>query len=726
METLKVQAALIYTIFRNVENGYCVARFVTYDKQEKEFTATGIMGELEPERIYDLYGHYEEHPRYGMQFQVERYVPMQPNDSNSLIRYFSSAAFPGIGRKLAQTIVEALGDDAIQRIRQDEEVLDQIPGISVKKRAILVKGVNQLADLDDSVVFFTQYGISPQLIAKIQAKYGEEAVELVKQNPYRMVEDIDGIGFATADKLARALAFDENHPYRMQAAVLAAVRSLCMASGNTYVSAAQLKRESQKTVPSIHTDFDHILAELAMRRSLIIEADRIYHHTQYDAERGIAELLVNFPETQLPCDVADLDGAILEMEQEFHITYEEMQRQAIATFFAKPLAIISGGPGTGKTTIVKGILHLAQRYYPQAKIVLCAPTGRAAKRMSQLSEGDAITIHSLLKWDLESNRFMKDDKDPLDADILIVDEFSMVDAWLFYSLLRACRPVHKILLIGDRDQLPSVGPGCVLQDLMESNCFPMISLQKIFRQREDSDVVTLAHEIREGRFDGLRQAHDTAFFACSAYEVTKRVKQIVANAYEKGYQNNDIQVLAPMYNGVAGIDALNHALQEMMNPPAKHKREYRSGYRLFREGDKVMQLKNQPEDEVYNGDIGTIEEIIYAQEDIDNQNRIIVRYDDIVVEYAQEQIYHITHAYCISIHKAQGSEYPIVIMPVVNEYRHMLQRRLLYTGVSRAKKSLVLLGDLSAIRKAVSAQATQSRLSTLQNRLHQTFCEDEV
>lgn len=725
MEELKLQATLVYMIFRNAENGYSVARFVTYDKQEKEFTATGIMGELKTECVYDLYGHYEEHSRYGMQFHVEYYEMTPPNDKRSLVRYFSSAAFPGIGNKLARTIVDVLGSDAINRICQDEGVVDRIPGISAKKRQVLIQGVKQLADLDDSVIFFTQHGFSPQQIAKLQAKYGEEAVALIKENPYRMVEEIDGIGFATADKLARSLAFDADHPYRKQAAVLAAVLSLCMASGNTYVSAAQLKREVQKTIPDL-IDFDDLVAELTMRRSLIIEEDRIYHHTQYDAENGIAQLLAQFPEVELSADLSDLNAAIAEMEQEFHITYETKQREAMAMFFAEPLAIISGGPGTGKTTIVKGILRLAQRYYPQERIVLCAPTGRAAKRMAQLSDGAALTIHSLLKWDLESNRFMKDDKDPLDVDILIIDEFSMVDAWLFYSLLRACRSVHKILLIGDRDQLPSVGPGCVLQDLMESDCFPTITLAKIFRQREGSDVVALAHEIKEGRFDCLSQSHDTAFFACPAYEVSRRVKQIVANAYEKGYENNDIQVLAPMYNGVAGIDALNHALQEMMNPQSAHKRELRSGYRLFREGDKVMQLKNQPEDEVYNGDIGTIEEIVYAQEDAANQNRIIVRYDDIFVEYVQEQIYHITHAYCISIHKAQGSEYPIVIMPVVNEYRHMLQRRLLYTGVSRAKRSLVLLGDLEALQRAVNDQSKHDRLSTLTDRLRQTFSPAQV
>lgn len=720
METITIQAQYLMSIFHNAGNHYTVAKFITYDQAEKEFTATGILGDLQEDVVYNLIGNYEEHPRYGIQFHIVQYERAQPNDEKTLVRFFSSAQFPGIGRKIAQHIVETLGEDAIALIKDNPQVLGQVHGLSTKKIQVLVDGIAQSDDLDDSVVFFTMHGISPQNIAKIQAKYGDEAVDLVKENPYRLVSDVDGIGFASADKLAKALAFEEQHPYRIKAAVLSSVLAVAMASGDTYCHMSQIQREVDRMMGWHVEDLTSSIEELTQERLLIIEDERIYHVTQYDAECGIATFLSQFPYEEITAPDTYIQTAIAAMEEQFSIAYDTKQKEAIETFFREPFAIISGGPGTGKTTIVKGILHLAKKLYPAARIALCAPTGRAAKRLSQLSDGSATTIHSLLKWDLESNRFTKDAKDPLEVDILIVDEFSMVDAWVFYSLLRAGKQVAKILLIGDGDQLPSVGPGCVLKDLMDSGYFPLIQLEKIFRQSEGSDVVTLAHEIREGRFDTLRQGNDAAFFSCPTHEVTKRVLQIVDSAYEKGYRNSDIQVLAPMYNGLAGIDAMNHALQERMNPPTKEKRELRIGYRVFREGDKVLQLRNQPDDNVYNGDIGEIIEIIYAKEDLSKMNRIVAQFEDeIIVEYTGEQIYHITHAYCTSIHKAQGSEYPIVIMPIVKEYRHMLQRRLLYTGVTRAKKSLVLLGQAEALQRAVSTKEYQVRKSTLPQRLQQ-------
>lgn len=720
MEDLKLQARFLLMIYHNSSNNYGVARFISYDKEEKEFTATGIFVNLEEDRVYNLSGHYEEHYRYGMQFQVSSYELMRPNDEASLVRYFSSAMFPGIGPKLAAQIVDALGENAIQRIIDDEACLYTVAHLSDKKIATVIEGVKQFQDLDDSVVFFTKQGLSLQMIGKIQSAYGDEAVAKVKENPYRLVSEIDGIGFQTADKLAHALCFESDQPYRIKAAVLASVMACCMANGDTYTSKERLLYETKRLIHEDFDAFEQILEELAMERSILMEEERIYHHTQYDAEVGTGSFLAQFPYVEIDAFSNDLTREITAIEDDFHIIYEKKQKQAITTFFKEPFAIISGGPGTGKTTIVKGILTLAQKLYPQAKITLCAPTGRAAKRMAQLSDQEAVTIHSLLKWDLESNQFVKGFDDPLDCDILIVDEFSMVDAWLFYCLLRACKPVGKILLIGDKDQLPSVAPGCVLQDLIESDCFPIICLDKIFRQSEGSDVVTLAHEINEGSFQILQNAKDAAFFSCPAYEICARVKQIVESAYDKGYDNQDIQVLAPMYQGVAGIDALNRALQELMNPSQTDKRELRIGYRIFREGDKIMQLKNQPEEDVYNGDIGKIIEIIYANEDISKQNRIIADFDDTIVEYTQEAFHHITHAYCISIHKAQGSEYPIVIMPLVNEYRHMLQRRLLYTGVSRAKKSLVLLGQQEALHRAVHMQQ-KPRQSTLKERIISNF-----
>ncbi|MEG0275278.1 MAG: AAA family ATPase, partial [Longicatena sp.] len=367
------------------------------------------------------------------------------------------------------------------------------------------------------------------------------------------------------------------------------------------------------------------------------------------------------------------------------------------------------------------ILALCRTFLPTQRVALCAPTGRASKRLSELSNGSAMTLHSLLKWDLETNTFQANEKEPIDYDILIIDEFSMVDQWLFYNLVKASKNVRKILLIGDEDQLPSVGPGCVLKDLIESKQFSLSRLDKIFRQSEGSGVVRLAHEIRDGHIEVMNNTGDIAFFNAQNYEIKDLVMSIVSNAFEKGYQEKDIQVLAPMYGGVAGIDALNNALQKMINPPRGHVQEIKVGYRTFRENDKILQLKNQPDDGVFNGDIGTILEIIPSYEDIHHTNRITADFDGVIVEYAGEQIYHITHAYCVSIHKSQGSEYPIVILPIVSDYRHMLQKRLIYTAVTRAKKSLVMLGDPSVFERAIQIEDRQVRKSTLRQRILEFF-----
>lgn len=721
-EYQKLEARHIYTIFRNEENGYTVAKFVTYDTKEEEFTATGIFKELIEEERYTLQGEYKEHARYGMQFQVISYEKMLPNDESSLIRYFSSSAFPGIGKKTAKSIVSHLGEDALLKIKEDIHVLDAIEGMNEKKRNAIYQGIKEHGDLDDSIVFFSKFGMSVKNIMKLEAAYGKEAVEVVKENPYQMIEDIDGIGFATADKVAMELSFEMDHPYRIKAAILAAVLDICMANGDTYVVETQILRELKKRYGMDQIELSPFLSDLYTDRLLICEDERIYHHTQYEAEKGIAVFLGNFPYEEMKQKNLDhLDEDITHLEHHLHISYEDKQKQAIASFFKEPFSIITGGPGTGKTTIVQGILSLYQQYYPEQIISLCAPTGRAAKRLAQLSDGRAVTIHSLLKWDLESNTFLVNESDPIMADVLIIDEFSMVDQWLFYNLLQACRDVKKILLIGDEDQLASVGPGCVLKDLIESQCFPLTRLEKIFRQQEGSDVVTLAHMIREKEIPDFHQMQEIAFFPCQNFEVRNLVNKVVGNALKKGYDTKDIQVLVPMYQGVAGIDALNNALQQMMNPPDEYKRELKVGYRIFREEDKILQLKNQPDDQVSNGDIGILREIIYASEDIQNKNKLRVEFDDHIVEYSGDNLYNISHAYCISIHKSQGSEYPIVILPVVKDYRYMLQKRLLYTAITRAKKSLVLLGDQELFLHAIQVEDRHVRKSTLTQRILSIF-----
>lgn len=727
-ELIEIVGKFVSIRYRNDYNGFTVARFRLHELNEKDCIVTGCFAALQMDVLVSLKGSYIEHEKYGVQFAAQSMEKVMPKDEDSLVRYFSSALFPGIGRKTAEMIVAELGNDAIQRIKADPDVLIPLFKKKNDKRIqSIINGIDENDEVDDSIVFFNKLGLGVRNIMKLEVVYGADAAAIIKNNPYQMIEDIDGIGFKTADKIAYSLGFEQHHPYRLKALLLSVLLDACMSSGNSFLNydefmSAFSKRLRKEGLMLTAEEIDEYVEQLKMDRMIIIEENRIYHSTQYDAEKGIASFLSGFPYVnEIEAITDDLEERLKEVEADFAITYEEKQKAAIRDFFNESFSILTGGPGTGKTTIVRGIIALYRNYYPYNNIALCAPTGRAAKRLSECSDVQATTIHRLLKWDLESNTFLVNAEEPITADLLIIDEFSMVDQWLFYNLLLASKQVKKILVIGDEDQLPSVGPGCVLKDLIASQCFKVCRLEKIFRQSQGSDVVELAHEIRHGCCTVLDSGHDVAFFECRNYQVKDQILKIVNNAFEKGYADTDIQVLAPMYSGVSGIDGLNLALQKLCNPPALYKKEIRLGFRTFREGDKVLQLKNQPDDDVYNGDIGRIAEIVPAEEDFNHQNRIFVDFDGIIVEYTPENFNMLTHAYCVSIHKSQGSEYPIVIMPILNEHHIMLQRRLIYTGVTRAKKSLVLLGEREAFEKAILQQERKIRNTTLELRIREYF-----
>ncbi len=721
-DELIIEAKLVHKIFYNESNGYGVFKFVTYDVEEKTFTATGSFYNVEFDYVYRLSGKYIDHPKFGIQFQVFSYQKVMPSDDESLIRFFSSSLFPGIGKQTAISIIHVLGDDAVDKIRNNPDVLLEIPGLNTKKRNSIMNGIMEYAEEDETTFFFTRYGISIKNIKKFEAKYGSDVISLIKENPYRIIEDIDGVGFKTADKLAQALQFDLEHPYRIKAAILAAILELCMKTGDTFIEEVDLKLFMKKQFPTI--EIDDYITILENEFLIMREDNRIYHHTQYDSEQGIASFLKEFPyEKQNEVDSKKLIQDINNLQGELHIQYEEKQIEAMTNFFSNAFSILTGGPGTGKTTIVQGIIELYKKHYPMDQIAICAPTGRASKRLSELCNCNATTIHSLLHWDLETNNFLINEKEPLTCDLLIIDEFSMVDQWLFYNLLKASKFVKKILIIGDEDQLPSVGCGCVLKDLIESRQFVVTSLSKIFRQSKDSDVITLAHEIRNEHVTILEDAKDVAFFNATQNEIKDMIIKIVENALKKGYSNEDIQVLAPMYAGVAGIDVLNNELQKLMNPVSSFKREIKIGYRTFREGDKVLQLKNQPDDDVYNGDIGKVIEILYENDTVDKKARIVVDFDGNYVEYSGEQLFNITHAFCISIHKSQGSEYPIVVLPIVRQYSYMLSKRLIYTAITRAKKSLVLLGEKNVFYDTIVKKDQVERKSTLKDRIISVLSE---
>ena len=716
-EASTITGKIRQVLFRSESNSFTVLRFRLYELTEKDIFVTGYLPELPKDVLFEFLGTYIDHPKYGMQFSVESYRRMLPSDKESIVRYLSSPLFPGVGKTLAQRIVDTYGEDILRMIRDDPEISLDVQGMNPKKRDTIISGVCQQDNLEEAVRFFTTHGLGIRNIMKIDQIYGDKALDLISENPYRLIDEVDGIGFTTADKLALSMGFDTEHPLRKEAAIVSAIMDTCMSTGDSYTDIETLSYRCSRLFGEWLNDIDEVLNRLIDKEKVVDEEGKLYHFTQYKAENDIANFFVTFPLRTFDHSDKDVDELLNDFEARIGIEYDDIQRQAVLSFFEDDVMILTGGPGTGKTTIVQGIIDVCKKRYPSYEIVCCAPTGRAAKRMKEVTGNFATTIHALLKWNLETNTFGKNLADPLLADVLIIDEFSMVDSWLMAQLALASGYVRKILFIGDEDQLPSVACGSVLRDLIASNRFKTVRLQHIYRQKEGSDVIQLAQHIKEGHFDEAMCKNDVRFFASKPYDVKDLILRIVDEAMMKGYRIQDIQVLAAKYSGPAGIDALNHALQKLCNPPGKQKRELQVGYRLYREGDKILQLKNQPEDDVFNGDIGILVEIVYASEDENNQNRMFVDFDGIIVEYTPEWFINITHAYCISVHKAQGSEYPIVIMAAIMEYGQMLQRRLMYTGITRASRSLILVGQKTAFEKAVSTVDKDTRKTYLRQRL---------
>ena len=705
-------------IYRNESNSFTVAKFRLYELSEKDITITGYFPALVKDVLYKLVGEYKEHPRFGMQFIVQSARRILPTDESSVVAYLSSPLFPGIGRRYAQVIVDTLSANALYILRDDPNALDSVPGTTPKKKQAVRDGLVLPGDQEEAIRFFTTHGLGIRNIMRLDRIYGAKVLEMIKENPYRLVDEVDGIGFKTADKLALSMGIEMDDVRRIKAAATSSVMEECMRTGDSFVLYERLVDVLQRQLYGIDFDPESTIDACVRDGKLIMEEDRIYHPSQFDSETTISRYFDLFPMIPLePFDPYQLETGINGLQDVKGILYDTSQVEAIRTFFHEPLTILTGGPGTGKTTVVGAMISLFKFLYPHASITCCAPTGRAAKRMSELTGADSSTIHSLLKWDLESNTFGRNEAEPLSIDMIIIDEFSMVDPWLFAQLLKAGTQFKKILIVGDQDQLPPVAPGSTLRDMILCRRFPVIALSHIYRQKEGSDVIELAHRIRQGIADATDFNKDIRWLPCAVHDVKNVVLAVVNEALNKGYGINDIQILAPKYSGIAGIDALNHAMQKMVNPPADFKQELKVGYVTFRVSDKILQLKNQPTDDVYNGDIGTLIEIIPAAFDENKQNRIIVDFDGRIVDYTLETFINITLAYCISVHKAQGSEYPIVLLPCVRESANMLSRRLIYTAVTRASKALILIGEPESFAKGVATQDKQPRDTTLTRRL---------
>lgn len=717
-ELIKLNGKFTFILFRNEENYYTVAKFLINDETEKVITVVGHFLDINRDILYNIFGRYIENEKYGLQFKVESYDLPLPNEEESIIKYLSGSQFPSIGKKTAIKIVDALGNDCLTDIKNDYSILDKVEGLSEKHKQSIIEGLSQTEEgFEGLIQFLNISGIGYRNLIRLNRTYGKEAFKKIKENPYRVIEECEGFGFVLADKIGKYLGINEDDERRLYALLIHMVMNHCVNSGDSYILEGDLIEKFSNETKDMIIDYEKLLDEAINHNQLVKENNRIYPISQYDAEVFIASYLSEFPTfTMERYKPTLIEQYINAFGDNIGIVYDDVQKEAIQSFFEHDFLIITGGPGTGKTTIVRAITELYRKLYPASSFACLAPTGRAAKRLSELTDSDATTIHSLLKWDLESNTFGMNEDNPLLLDLLIIDEFSMVDQWLFYNLLKASGNVKKICIIGDEDQLPSVGPGAVFRDIMDTNLFKIIRLTNIYRQDSGSGVISLSQDIREG-FIEEQYSNDVLFYECSIESIKTNVQKVVEEAINKGYDLNDIQVLSPMHPGVGGIDILNNALQEKFNPKSDDKREINIGYLTLREGDKILQLKNQPDDDVYNGDIGTLVEIIHKEESVNGRPLIIVDFQGIFVEYNPDNFNNITLAYCISVHKSQGSEYPIVIIPFTYAMNIMLQRKLIYTAVTRAKSSLIVLGQLGAMQKGVAIIERHPRATTLTKKI---------
>lgn len=686
-----------------------------FELENDEIVVTGTFGEMTTDTRYRFFGSVVNHPRYGVQFQAISYEREKPTGKSGLIAYLSGERFPGIGKRTAEKIVEHLGLDSIDAILENPASLEGVKGLNDKKRALIYDVIQQTQGTEKTIIELVNYGFSNNMAAAIINVYKGDTLKIIKENPYQLIEDVEGLGFQTADRLAEELAIPADDKNRIKGALLATINDICLANGDTYVASNELMTYSLQMLETSRrfiiedTLLIEALVELVEEMRIIEDERRFALPSLYFSEEGIAANLdqllnkrqeVTYPET-------DIKKELKTIQKNLEIVYDAIQVDAIVRAISNRFFILTGGPGTGKTTVLKGIVQLfsalndlpldsnefTDGIYP---IIMAAPTGRAAKRMNEMTGIPSSTIHRLLGLTGQENPNEEMYTAELEGKLLIIDEASMVDTWLMHRLLKSVPAGMQVILVGDKDQLPSVGPGQVLNDLLESKAIPHIELSQIYRQADDSSIIPLAHDIKNGRLpdDFKSNQPDRSFFSCQAAQIEPLVRVVVEKAKAKGFTAKDIQILAPMYKGPAGINALNVMMQEIMNPnPDKKRREVKHFDFVYRVGDKVLQLVNQPELNVFNGDMGEITSIQLAKETADKVDEVTILFDTTEVTYQKKDWNKFTLSYCCSIHKAQGSEFDMVILPMVRQYGRMLRRNLLYTAITRSKNKLILCGE---------------------------------
>lgn len=722
---MEVKGSIEEVVFRNAENGYSV---LTLDCDGEPVTAVGIFPPVAEGEFLRLQGEWQENYKFGTQFAVSRVETGRPDSKLALYRYLSSGLFPGIGQVTASAIVDAFGENTLDVIEFEPNKLAKVRGVSLKKAMALSEGVRALKQMQDTILYLQQYDVPLHIAIKIYKTYEAATRRNVEENPYRMVDEVDGVGFVTADRIAMRLGIAADSRFRISAGITHTLKEAAQSVGHTYLPKGELIAQVTELLDLPDgTLVDEILADNVVQGRIVLldtdDGEAVMSSSSYITETAIARKIA---EMMAHCRVLPLDvDADLDFYEKTHdIVLHEGQRQAIRNCVAYGVNVITGGPGTGKTTIVRCMLEILQRQ--GMRVCLCAPTGRAAKRLSQATGGDAKTIHRLLDLDFTGGKghFTYNEHTRLDADIVIVDEVSMCDEYVFHALIRAIRDGGRLIMVGDKDQLPSVGAGNVLADVIASGCVPVNALTQIYRQDENSTIVSNAHNINAGIMPVLNNRSKDFFFDAtrSPQETVQHIADMVTRrlpAYA-GVRPQDIQVLCPMKKGVAGVENVNRMLQDALNPVRDPKQVLKVGSSELRSGDKVIHIVNNYQLEwynetdstagtgVYNGDIGFVMAVDLQEPSV------TVRFEDgKIAKYRQGQFDQIIPAYAISIHKSQGSEFDVVVIAVTGGNYMIMTRNLLYTAVTRAKRMVVLLGTSEAIGKMVRNTYTVRRYSML-------------
>lgn len=715
MDKNYISGLLYKEIFRNEINGYTVALFKIKDKNidfdNDIINITGIFPKLNEKKEYILYGNMVTHPKYGPQFAVDSFEIKMPSKEEELVTFLSSDLFP-IGEKTAEKIVGMFHEDTINKILENKDCLQLIPRLNEKKIDKIYNVLKDYQNTSNIVLELTKLGFEMKESLSFLNKYDNKILDTVNTNIYELI-DTDEMSFKKIDEIALGMGIEEDDDRRVKALIIHIMKELCFSSGDTYLSLEDIAFELSNIVTITPEKLDYLLVKLIKDKKIIIEDKRYYLKKFYDAEKYITERL---------CFLNDMpvvgNTSISKYLDNNGITYDDVQIKAIDAGINNNITIITGGPGTGKTTIIKAIVTILKEAnkLKDTDIALLAPTGRAAKKMMESAGISASTIHKYLGWDKDTNTFQTDEYCPKSEKYIIVDEVSMIDTLLMEALLKGIKRNARLILVGDYYQLPSVSEGQVLKDLIDSDCLPVIRLNRIYRQTEGSYILNLAYDIKEKNIseDLFIKKEDYLFLNGDNDNTLNIVKEVVSKAIKKGLTDRDIQVLAPMYKSVNGIDNLNIILQELFNPPSENKKEINLKDVTYREYDKVLQLVNDPDNNVYNGDIGYIEEIIISKEK-KITNQININYDGNIVEYTPDKFINFRHGYAISIHKAQGSEFSTVVMPITPSFKRMLYNKLVYTGITRAKKSLILVGDPNSFIYGINNDYVDGRRTTLKD-----------